>query len=1219
MFVLIAFGSVYYYGSSKAFSEKFKGVIQNQLSKLTGTQVELNSITFSPLPLTIELKGIKIIEKSSKMVIAKIENLKIYLKLLALINKKFHASMIEIIGLRLNSEGVPYIIGLLSGFGKSQKQILRIDKVLFRTSRIEYKTQEFLINALISEIDYHLKRSRLKFSGKVIALKYKDFFIKRFSSKGTLLFFPNKIEIKKISVKKEDASVSMEGDFFVDLLKINLNVLAELKASEIFKTINKKIPIKGDLRIKGVVNGLLSSPLFEGLLYMQNGQIYGFSVKKLETPFKITSSQLCFSKIKAKAYGGFINGFFLMRLPYQGFSLVINATDVMSEPLVARLHLNNLQIAKGKVKLFLMHTGYKFNPRGFIEYVADIKEGDSWRDVKRLKGYFWQRNNLLYINEFTMKWNGGRFYNSKGWIATDRNKLYLKGSTHIKSFTSLGIAMKGVFKGNLTLEGAIKSPRIFLDGFLEGVNIKGLSLGKLKVRGCVSGRCIVLKPAKQQAMIVQGIFRKDLIHLIATANQILLGKLLPDFKDIKGKLSGNISIDGTPDNMQGKALVIVDDLFYKDRFLGNIQTTLFLDRHGLDIKNFILKNKGSLLKGSVSIKEGIINTERIEYSLNPQDYGLLRNSSIRIEGSLYISGSLTKPYIKGNAKIFASTLKIGHINLDFMANKLSFNASIFKDNIEASGIINVSNKYSWQMEIDFKKTNYAKLLRSFSVEFPPELSIWLKGHVSALGGTNKTLVQGKFDEVSIEYKHKFISNKNPLVLKYDGQWIDIEPFQLGNDSVEATLMGKFDTTFSNVSLSLFGDLKMPFLNGLISELNFRYGLASFSFALNGAFSSNNLYGGINIQDIDMLISSVGEDIKIKKGQIYLQQGRFSIRNFTGTAMNGHFKVHGEGLFNKNFIPSEYNIKAELKSFVFRPFPSMEFRFNSELFLTDTIEGPYLSGRVYVIDGVITKDITFKELFSLKKKDSLPSTGPFSNIKLNVLIDIPETVRVDNNILEATVKSSFSLTGSVGSMGMLGTIEFKEGYLYFRNNRFDIVHAVVEFTNPDFIRPYIDFVGSTEIRQYTIRVNVNGYPEDLKITLYSEPYLDRADILSLLTFGTLAEGTRGLEGELGASEAALFLTGQLQESLQDKLRTLTGIDRIDIEPYIEESGGIGPRITFYKRLLSDRVSIVYTTTTSEQMKDTLEIILKITNSVSISGQRDERGFLGGDIRFRLRFR
>src|SRR5208283_4227506 len=175
--------------------------------------------------------------------------------------------------------------------------------------------------------------------------------------------------------------------------------------------------------------------------------------------------------------------------------------------------------------------------------------------------------------------------------------------------------------------------------------------------------------------------------------------------------------------------------------------------------------------------------------------------------------------------------------------------------------------------------------------------------------------------------------------------------------------------------------------------------------------------------------------------------------------------------------------------------------------------------------------------------------------------------------KASVKIDILLRGTVGQPAVLGTLEARDGRVYFRNNEFKILQTTVDFSNPDKIMPYFTIVAQTKVKNYNITLSLNGYVNQFTLSLSSDPFLAETDIFSLLTVGQIGKNLRGLEGGIGAGEATSFLTGKMQDVFEERFRTITGLDRLSIEPSVnlksdvittntvsKSTGTVSPRVT-----------------------------------------------------------
>ncbi len=114
--------------------------------------------------------------------------------------------------------------------------------------------------------------------------------------------------------------------------------------------------------------------------------------------------------------------------------------------------------------------------------------------------------------------------------------------------------------------------------------------------------------------------------------------------------------------------------------------------------------------------------------------------------------------------------------------------------------------------------------------------------------------------------------------------------------------------------------------------------------------------------------------------------------------------------------------------------------------------------------------------------------------------------------------------------------------------------------------------------------------------------------------------KGFEGGIGAGEATAFLTGKFQDVFEDRLRNITGFDRIQVDPYVSTSTGtVGPRVTVSKRLLGESLFVTYTSSVGSTEEQIIKLEYILGKNVALVGERDEKGGMGGDIKFRFEFK
>jgi translocation and assembly module TamB len=283
-------------------------------------------------------------------------------------------------------------------------------------------------------------------------------------------------------------------------------------------------------------------------------------------------------------------------------------------------------------------------------------------------------------------------------------------------------------------------------------------------------------------------------------------------------------------------------------------------------------------------------------------------------------------------------------------------------------------------------------------------------------------------------------------------------------------------------------------------------------------------------------------------------------------------------------------------------------------------GQTIAGEIFVKRASYNKNVDWKA-FILRKRAALPPSPKsfLATTGLNIRVYGSNRIMVKNNVIRAPLSADLTIRGTLANPIPLGRVQAASGKVYFRNTEFTIEHASVIFSDQNRIDPSMDVMASTTIKGYEIDVSAAGTLDHMTLSFSSQPHLEQMDILSLLTTGNFGGASPGIEGGVGASEASSFLTGQFESVITKRIKSITGFDRFQIDPYVSTTTGtVTPRITVSKRLLGDRLFVIYSAPigTEEQI---IRLEYAITRSVSLIGTRDDTGDMGGDIKYQFKFR
>ena len=164
--------------------------------------------------------------------------------------------------------------------------------------------------------------------------------------------------------------------------------------------------------------------------------------------------------------------------------------------------------------------------------------------------------------------------------------------------------------------------------------------------------------------------------------------------------------------------------------------------------------------------------------------------------------------------------------------------------------------------------------------------------------------------------------------------------------------------------------------------------------------------------------------------------------------------------------------------------------------------------------------------------------------------------VRNNLADLVGSVSLQVNGPVKDPLVSGRITATSGTLNFRNDRYEITRALMDFPPQRQADPLINIQGESQIRGYRVTVGLNGPLSQPQAVISSEPALPQADVVSLITTGQLATGdtSTSILSQSGLGTATSLLTDALINApAQRATSKLFGLSRFEINPVI---GGTG---------------------------------------------------------------
>jgi hypothetical protein len=200
----------------------------------------------------------------------------------------------------------------------------------------------------------------------------------------------------------------------------------------------------------------------------------------------------------------------------------------------------------------------------------------------------------------------------------------------------------------------------------------------------------------------------------------------------------------------------------------------------------------------------------------------------------------------------------------------------------------------------------------------------------------------------------------------------------------------------------------------------------------------------------------------------------------------------------------------------------------------------------------------------------------SYFEMDIGVRADRTIRLRNNLANATASANLRVIGSTARAGLTGTVQVQDGVAFIQDREFRVERGEMRFNDPWSWDPELDFDLVTDIqsrrREYRVNYLVFGPYSDWHTATRSDPPLPQADVNALLWYGITAEDLQNmgqLDEALAASAVDMLLADpQLRQQLggfSDQF-AFDLFDRVDLATGVNVRGEYSsdPRLVVEKR-------------------------------------------------------
>ena len=733
-----------------------------------------------------------------------------------------------------------------------------------------------------------------------------------------------------------------------------------------------------------------------------------------------------------------------------------------------------------------------------------------------------------------------------------------------------------------------------------------------------------------------------------------------DMEGITGIIEeGEIHLNGPFNDLNGygdldtRDVSLFGEVFDTGKMLGRMHQGTFT----LAEMRFTRNNgsEGLELHGTVGRKWAL--NMNLNADLHLSTLNALKTKELPLKGhltaNLRLDNTLFAPYPQGKILLTKSSYDDqptddSLLTLHTKDDTTSISGNLFGEHVQINGNVNLFGTQNYVATATLKEFPLHLFYPLDDNESP--LRAETSGFVQVdgtIGGTDEEFgLNAVLDKLELEWDKHHIQNTSPISYQQHAEGWHIQGFKLASqNNRKSNFQLQAVGDGANTKAEGKGEIDLDLLRLLVPGLERAEGRGKIRFSsiktekdtqtiarliLDAPLLRHSGFPG-TLEDVQTSIMARHDGFVIERFKADLGGGQLY-----GTAIENEKlqsilnpKVHQTALGvieAKNWVPSRFTLQGRAENSQIKWTDSLAPAVgNADIYFDGPTDSLLLSGQVEVVEMDFTDRINWED-WVIEVGDNLLVAAPPSDdeamFSLNVGISADNTIRLSNNIVDASASVDLKIVGDTSRPGMLGWVRIDEGFVYLQDREFKVGRGDLKFTDPWSWDPDLDIDLITDLdsrrRRYRVHYRVIGLYSDWKTQTSSEPWLSQADINALLWFGITAEELEEM-GELGTAVGQAAVDLIIQDFIQADYLGILGFQESlasELLPKVDLVTGANIRGEYSS---DPRVKFAYTP--RQRLKVEMELNLlrsdhygqvnwAVTPSVSLSGwyaTRSREGF------------
>jgi len=1189
-----------YYVQSDAFSARLRPSILSPLQEMLGAGARIGLIKANAVPLYLEVRDVFIPDETGIDAV-RVRKVRVYINPFPLLWNRISLPAITLLEPRLHStrstSGEMSLLRMVERIKTTAESHTRKEPSRFTV----HPGTITINNGAIAFLD-KATETAVSFSGLFMSVRFK-------ASLDNIRMSVRSASIRINAKTQPELIFRLRGNAEYDHDKLSLTSL-ELQAPDVKVTASGAVGTQPDGVVDLMVQGRLGQQALGRFLALLNKDASRLQRPQVDLVISVKG------RVKEPAVDGTMT---LYHIPWQTF--------MVQDAGLAFSYRNNVLSLTGKQWRIA-----RARNRIIVDSVAAVLEHRvSGFDIKKLE---------LLAGDFVARATG-RIDGANGYDA--ELSVESSGKSRTLSFlTGVSLEGKAALHGRLTgellspvFDGALSAGPVTIKDILfqdaagrvqfhnNTVAFTNVDIHQLGSRYILDGS-IDFSRANIFYAAHLNVVRSDVVNVVA-----LFYKPLP----LQLSATGDISFTGSSNDFAGSAaLTLGPGSAYGESFSkGSLTVTLSPER--ISFPRLVLqKGKRGGVEGNGWIGfngayAALLSGRGVDLSEVDHLSGIPLSGIFDLD--INSSGSFSAPQVK--TALTLEELRYHQISmggckakLTIDAGKLAFEADLLNERARLDGTMDLQSPYAWSANASVQSADSAPFMVLGGSDVFSRMNIVADGKVIAHGrGAAVPSLTGSavFSRLSFTMGDYRLENDSDAVVNMEAGKLLVKALNFTGPGTRMAVTGS-SRIMKDFDLTFTGKANLSLLRLLFREIEHSDGNAAVRLTVRETWDKPELAGELRLENGELKIKDIPQKFSALNGALDFSQERIVIDSLAGEVGGGAMKLSGR-MELARFLPGEFSTKVAFDNVTVRYPPGLVSTLSGELYYDGDASEQDLSGDVLIKRALYDKRVEWKSMlletfkgFSQKRKMEI---GWIGETKLNIRFHGKDTVLIQNNLAKIPIEVDTFIRGTPSQPQLLGRLEARTGVAYFRRNDFKIQHASVDFVDPNRINPVLDIQAETRLREYTIRMTVSGAADRATVTFVSDPPLSETDVLSMLALGKTSADLKGKGAEVGMSEAASFATGQFQDIFERRARSLTGLDRFQVDPYLSKDTSV-PRVTVGKELIQDKLYFTYSSNVGATTPDTVvRIEYVLDKHFSLVGEQNELGTIGGDVKFRFEFK